>query len=728
MEARIDPHPPLDSLKAFGRGLLDDASAQALYRHLETCPACRRQAEAASGDDFLLRLQRARDSHATPASARDTKASSWPSTVPPDPAKSLASAGRGIPVGQTTVPHLPPELIANEQYEVIRELGRGGMGVVYLARNKQMDRLEVLKVVNPAMLDRPDMVERFLREIRSAAALEHQNVVRAYSCLHLGKLLALVMQYVEGEDLARLVERRGPLSVSAACASAVQVARGLQEACKKGMVHRDIKPQNLLLSVEIKQVMILDFGLAKIASEKGIDAGLTGNGQMLGTPAYMAPEQSLDAAKADIRADIYSLGCTLYFLLTGEPPFKGKSHYEILQAHHTTQARPLNEVRQEVPPALAEVVAKMMAKDPAQRFQTPVEVASALAPFLKQGGKPTPPKSPQPLAPGVGRTDSMVGKTSGMGPVAVTHVGSKNEQATVIAVGNPPEVCATLIEPKATPATTKSADGRKRRRAVIPEAKQKWIIGAGVAAGVLLISLVGMWAGGVFEVKTKDGGAIDAKSFVSLFNGKDLKGWEVESGPENNWRVDDGAIVALGRGKPETQGYLLTEKAFSDFILAFDFQADQGTFGGVCFRAAFGESIPSTKFGRLHFHPLVTIGISQGENTTGRLYYYVSKFRKPKSMSSFRSPDSWNEMQVQVQGHEITVWVNGEVIQREDLGRVAKQEVAIEGFDRSSGRVGFLQITGEVRYRNVTIKELPLPKVGTQPGADVDRRGGDARP
>ena len=153
------------------------------------------------------------------------------------------------------------------------------MGVVYLARNKQMDRLEVLKVVNRALLERPGTADRFLREIRSAAALEHKNVVRAYACLQAGKLLALVMEYVEGEDLAHLVERRGPLSVASACASVIQAARGLQEAHDKGMVHRDIKPQNLLLSRKLKEVMILDFGLAKVASEKGVEQGLTAAGE-----------------------------------------------------------------------------------------------------------------------------------------------------------------------------------------------------------------------------------------------------------------------------------------------------------------------------------------------------------------------------------------------------------------------------------------------------------------
>ena len=412
MEARIDTHPPPESLKAFGLGRMDDASAQALSLHLERCPACRRQAEEASGDDFLARLRKARDYSATPAPARNLpgtpEAADGPSTSPPDPARSLASSLFGaspteVHDAPSIPPDVPPELVANPQYEVIRELGRGGMGVVYLARNKQMGRLEVLKVVNRALLDRPGTAERFLREIRSAAALEHRNVVRAYACLNVGKLLALVMEYVEGEDLAHLVERRGPLSVSSACASIIQAARGLQEAHEKGMVHRDIKPQNLLLSRRLKEVMILDFGLAKVASEKGVEQGLTAAGKMLGTPGYVAPEQILDAAKADIRADVYSLGCTLYYLISGHPPFEAPSLFILLHAHQYITVRPLNEERPEVPPELAAVVGKMMAKDPAKRYQRPADVAAALAPFVK-GAKPA---APLPVVPKVPKTPSL---------------------------------------------------------------------------------------------------------------------------------------------------------------------------------------------------------------------------------------------------------------------------------------------------------------------------------
>jgi serine/threonine protein kinase len=356
MNAADIVHPSSDTLQAFGLGQLDSFSADPVRRHLEACPECRER--------LTERLRSGQQE--TPA-----------------PGGAASAPDRPAPV------KLPVELLNNPHYEVLRELGRGGMGVVYLARNKLMDRLEVLKVISKSLMDRPGSMERFLREIRSAAMLNHNNVVKAYNALQVGDLLVFAMEYVDGQNLAEVVTTGGPLSVAKACHYICQVALGLEHAHDKGMVHRDIKPQNLILARESKKhvVKILDFGLAKATSQNKMDVGLTGDGKMLGTPDYIAPEQMLDAAHADIRADIYSLGCTLYYLLTGGPPFQAGSMFELLQAHQAKEARPLNLVRADVPAELAAIVAKMMAKDPARRFQKPSEIAEALVPFIKQAPK-----------------------------------------------------------------------------------------------------------------------------------------------------------------------------------------------------------------------------------------------------------------------------------------------------------------------------------------------------
>jgi hypothetical protein len=387
MEARPVVHPSPELLRDLGSGRFDTATVERVLAHLDGCPPCRQAAGALLGDAVLGRLRAARPVGQTVPEAPGAAETPGPPTATPVMAQ---------PVEVETVPQVAPavlpELRDHPQYEVVRELGRGGMGVVYLARNKIMDRPEVLKVINKQFLGQAGAAERFLREIRAAAKLSHPNIVTAFSALQVGELFAFAMEYVEGETLAQVVQARGRLPVVNACYYAQQVAQALQHACDKGMVHRDIKPHNLILSRHGKKhvVKVLDFGLAKATREREADAGLTGTGMMLGTPDYLAPEQALDAASADIRADIYSLGCTLYFLLSGGPPFQGRSQFELLQAHQSLSPTPLNRVREDVPAELAAVVTKMMAKDPAKRYQRPAEVAQALAPFVKAVTKPLP--------------------------------------------------------------------------------------------------------------------------------------------------------------------------------------------------------------------------------------------------------------------------------------------------------------------------------------------------
>ncbi len=213
-----------------------------------------------------------------------------------------ASDATSPPALGGTVPQAGPSRAALDSgaavlvpgYEVLGELGRGGMGVVYLAKNVLMDRREVLKVVNKALLDRPGVMERFLREIRAAAMLNHTNVVKAYSAVQVGESVIFAMEYVDGEDLAKLVQRQGPLPIPHACHYVSQAALGLQHAHEHKMVHRDVKPHNLILSRQPKKhiVKVLDFGLAKAKREGEAVMDLTGAGAMMGTPAFMAPEQA----------------------------------------------------------------------------------------------------------------------------------------------------------------------------------------------------------------------------------------------------------------------------------------------------------------------------------------------------------------------------------------------------------------------------------------------------
>ncbi len=279
---------------------------------------------------------------------------------------------------------LPPGLADHPRYRVVRLLGRGGMGAVYLAEHRLMNRSVALKVISRSLTERPATVERFRQEVRAAARLDHPNIVHAYDAEQAGDSHFLVMEYVEGTDLARLVQQRGPLPVALACHFVRQAALGLQHAFEHGMVHRDIKPHNLMVTRR-GRVKILDFGLARFASEAGGGGPLTQSGAVLGTPDYIAPEQALDAHAADVRADLYSLGCTLYYLLTGRVPFPGESLTQKLLAHQLSQPEPLGKLRPELPPGLVALVERLMAKKPEDRYQTPAEVAQALAPYVRRG-------------------------------------------------------------------------------------------------------------------------------------------------------------------------------------------------------------------------------------------------------------------------------------------------------------------------------------------------------
>jgi serine/threonine protein kinase len=397
------------------------------------------------------------------------------------------------------------ELVDHPDYEIVRELGRGGMGVVYLARNKLMGRPEVLKVVGGQLVERPGVRDRFLREVQSAAKLQHRNIVAAYSATRLGESIVLAMEFIDGEDLAKMVKSRGPLPVVHACYFTYQAALGLQHAHERGMVHRDIKPANLIFALEGKKgvVKVLDFGLAKVTIEGQADSGLTREGQMLGTPDYIAPEQIRDAQSADIRADIYSLGCTLYYLLTGGPPFRGEHLWDLYQAHFSMDANPLNLVRPEVPVELAAVVAKMMAKEPGRRFQTPGDVAQALTPFLKKGNVAS--TGSKPEVSQAGRADTKQA-TAGAGSVSPQPVTSRTPVAvppgkTLHEKASPQAAWESLVELKETersPHVGAPAIAAPQRQ------RPRWIWPA-VAAGVLLLGLVVAWAAGVFKVKTKDG-------------------------------------------------------------------------------------------------------------------------------------------------------------------------------------------------------------------------------
>ncbi len=508
MQAPASIHPSDQTLRAFGNGQLDADAAEAVSTHLDECDECLQKVAGISSDGFLEALRKARSRRdPEPRGSgmdRDQPRAATRPSLPSTEAKTLPPGAE-----------IPTELANHPDYRILRELGRGGMGVVYLAQNKLMGRPEVLKVVSGHLVNRPGVLDRFLAEIRSAAQLEHTNVVTAYSALRLGESVVLAMQYVEGLDLARLVDSRGPLPVPHACNYAHQAALGLQHAHERGMVHRDIKPSNLMLTRQGNRAVIkvLDFGLAKVRSEGPTDGTLTHEGQLLGTPDFIAPEQIRNARGADIRADIYSLGCTFYYLLTGGPPFQGASLYDILQAHHSVDAKPLNLARPDVPVELAALVAKMMAKEPERRFQEPKGVAQALIPFFKKGVAPF--KSPGAEFSQVAETGS--GRTV-QGVVSPPTQPATNDEGPVVRPKQGAEPTAPETEWRSLIDLGETQHSRVETRAAAPRRQPPWLWPA-VAVGVLLLGLL-VACGVVLWIRTSNGTIelanlpSDAKVFV----------------------------------------------------------------------------------------------------------------------------------------------------------------------------------------------------------------------
>jgi WD40 repeat protein/tRNA A-37 threonylcarbamoyl transferase component Bud32 len=284
----------------------------------------------------------------------------------------------------------PPKL---PDFEILGELGRGGMGVVYKARHLSDGRIVALKVIRKERLLDEEAVRRFRREAQAAARASHPNIVRVLDSDHTGDTHYLMMEYVDGITLQRLVDERGPLPVDQACDFIRQAAEGLQHAHEQALVHRDIKPSNLMVAAATPQapvVKILDLGVARLLPAMGAVPGeslstLTQGGAVIGTADYIAPEQLEDPHGADIRADLYSLGCTFYYLLTGRVPFPGGTLISKLDKQRWQTAEPVEVLRDEIPAAVASVVQKLMAKRPADRFRTPGELARVLRALAHTG-------------------------------------------------------------------------------------------------------------------------------------------------------------------------------------------------------------------------------------------------------------------------------------------------------------------------------------------------------
>jgi hypothetical protein len=356
-------HPTPDLLVAFDAGQLRKADHDAVERHVAGCPDCCRTLERLPEDQLAALIRTAALGQSTPG----------------DSSLSL----------DTPMPEeIPAEFHGHPRYRILGRIGSGGMGVVYRAIQLPLDRIVALKVLHNQLTGLPGFADRFASEVKALARLNHPNVVAAYDADRAGERHCLVMEYVDGESLDALVRRRGPLPPAEACQLIEQAALGLHHAYECGIVHRDVKPGNLLLT-RSGTVKVVDFGLSRLVVEAG--EGTEAPPHALGTPDYMAPEQGRQPDLADTRADLYSLGCTLYFLLTGRPPFLAATPLQALLAHQSTPPPPIRESHPDVPPRVAAILGRLLSKEPAKRYASPADLVVDLSAAMQ----PTQPQTPR---------------------------------------------------------------------------------------------------------------------------------------------------------------------------------------------------------------------------------------------------------------------------------------------------------------------------------------------
>ncbi|MBI5822275.1 MAG: DUF1080 domain-containing protein [Verrucomicrobia bacterium] len=562
------------------------------------------------------------------------------------------------------------------ELEILEEIGRGGTGTVYKARQKQLDRLVALKVIAPHIAQDPTYIARFRSEATAAARLNHPHVVQIYSAGEAKGLHYLVEEFVEGESLRQRLDRHGRMDPEEALAVCVYLAEALDYAWRETrLIHRDIKPDNILLSTK-GVAKLSDLGLAKCVGEGASD--LTRSDLTVGTPHYISPEQARGEKGIDFRSDIYSLGCTLYHMLSGQRPYEFAADESPMAVVVRQISEPPPEIARVLPACPMPVVAllnQMLAKRPGDRHQSYGELISELwqaHDAVAQGAGKNVAVRRQPAAPGPGKKWEMAvgGMTAVVAIVALLMWAPWNERELSKTV-------APMVQP------IQERDSKQKGKPRPSEANP--VVPSMPVAPVL-----------------PDG-------FQPLFNGRDLKGWmpmqttgrkdDVHQPAMDGWSVQNGELIC----STDQSGWLKSERQYGDFVLQLEYKLPPDGNSGVHIRCPDSGSLSRVgmEIQIIDEHVISARGYrSRPGQLTGGIYGIAGLSQPPQ-----RPIGEWNSMEIRCEGDNVEVMLNG----TRTVSANMNQSPELSNRPRS-GYIGLSNYKGEAKgttFRNIRIKELP---------------------
>lgn len=667
--------PTPDVLQQLVLGFLPAEEVEPLATHVEQCASCSDVLQTLNDSDALTDDLRRPVQDTTPADVVSGLVERLSLLVEPSPASATGIVG-GLPpmapAGELTEEALtflaPPqqgdEIGRLGPYRILRVLGQGGMGIVFLAEERQLQRLVALKVLRPALAASPAARQRFLREARAAAAIVDDHVVTVLQVGEDQNLPYLAMQLLEGETLEARLQREGRLPPEEALRIGQEIAHGLAAAHERGLVHRDIKPSNIFLEnlsariqapslllagqeetkkvPELSRVKLLDFGLTRAAG----GGDLTREGLLVGTPAYMAPEQAR-GQEVDARSDLFSLGCLLYHILSGRKPFEGGTTMAILRALELEEPPPLHEVAP-VPLELSRLVHQLLAKNPAQRPASAHQVADALS--AGNASESLPSRTTQRASLNRWRVGlSVLGL--GLLLAGVLFLRLRTAHGTLEIEVNEPGAVVQILNDNDEVEITRPAGNGTVRIAVDPGKHRLRVKKDGfrlyttafAVESEQTLALSARLVPNAADPAPGDG----EEPWQALFNGKDLTGWKTHPRQPGNWRVENGLLVGSG-----ATSHLFSERGdFGDFHARMKVKINDGGNSGLFFRTAF--SFNAIRFPRSSGYEAQ---IYQGEDEyrTGSLV----PFHPTHHECDIRS-DRWFLLEVVARANHILIKVDG---------------------------------------------------------------------